>query len=169
MATNQAYLFLIFTIIGAIIGLLFDFFRILRKSFRTIDFITYVEDILFWIITGILLIYSICVFCNGEIRLFIILGISIGIILYMLILSHTIIKISVNIIKFIKKILTKILNILIFPFKIIYKVLRNIFKKPISFIIINIRHIFTKYKNNMKNKVKNTKEKKDFKQKRRII
>lgn len=53
MIGNQANLFLIFTINGVIIGLLFDFFRILRKSFNTKDFVTYIEDILFWILTRI--------------------------------------------------------------------------------------------------------------------
>lgn len=51
MINNQANLFLIFTINGVIIGLLFDFFRILRRSFNTKDFVTYIEDILFWLLT----------------------------------------------------------------------------------------------------------------------
>ena len=53
MISNQANLFLIFTINGVIIGLLFDFFRILRRSFKTKDIITYIEDIIFWILTRI--------------------------------------------------------------------------------------------------------------------
>ena len=162
MAINQAYLFLIFTLVGVIISLIFDFFRILRKSFKTSDFITYIEDILFWVITGIILIYSICTYCNGEIRLFMVLGISIGIILYMLILSNIIIKISVNVLNFIKKILSIIINILIYPFNIIFKLLKNILRKPFKFIIINVRLFFTKIKNNMQNKSKNIREKKDF-------
>lgn len=47
---NQAYLFLIFILNGLLIGILFDFFRILRKSFKTPDFITYIQDICFWIL-----------------------------------------------------------------------------------------------------------------------
>ena len=35
MVANQANLFLIFTINGILIGLLFDIFRILRKKFKT--------------------------------------------------------------------------------------------------------------------------------------
>ena len=59
MIANQAYLFLIFTINGIVIGILFDIFRILRKSFKTSDTITYIEDILFWILTGLILLYSV--------------------------------------------------------------------------------------------------------------
>lgn len=62
MINNQAQLFLIFTINGIIIGLLFDFFRILRKSFNTVDIVTYIEDILFWILTRFyIFIFYICV------------------------------------------------------------------------------------------------------------
>ena len=42
MAENQAYLFLIFTIDGFLIGLIFDFFRILRKEFKTSNIVTYI-------------------------------------------------------------------------------------------------------------------------------
>jgi len=103
LITNQAYLFLIFTLNGFIIGLFFDFFRILRKSFKTINLITYIEDIIFWILTGFLILYSIFKFNNGEIRFFMFLGIAIGILLYMLIISNKVIKISLYLINYIKK------------------------------------------------------------------
>lgn len=111
MVTNQSYLFLIFTLNGIIIGLLFDFFRILRKSFKTPNFITYIEDILFWVLTGILVLYSIITFNNGEIRLYIFLGIIIGIALYILFLSNFIIKSNVFIIKTLKNIIKNIISI----------------------------------------------------------
>ena len=44
---NQAFTFIIFILNGFIIGILFDIFRILRKSFKTPDSITYIEDIIF--------------------------------------------------------------------------------------------------------------------------
>ena len=75
MVTNQIYLFLIFIVNGILIGLLFDFFRISRKVFKTSDKVTYVEDVLFWILTGFIVLYSIFVFNNGELRLFMFLGI----------------------------------------------------------------------------------------------
>jgi len=63
---NQAYTFIIFIINGIINGILFDCFRIARKSFKTSDVITYVEDILFWIIAGIITLYFIFVFNNRR-------------------------------------------------------------------------------------------------------
>ncbi|MBO4293399.1 MAG: spore cortex biosynthesis protein YabQ [Clostridia bacterium] len=141
MITNQAFLFLIFIVNGLIIGFLFDFFRILRKSFKTRDFITYIQDITFWILTGFIVLYSIFVFNNGEIRFFIFLGIALGIILYMTIFSDSIIKVSVFVIQFIKNFIAKILHIIRIPISFIIKFLKKIFNKPVSFITLNIKNI----------------------------
>ena len=132
MITNQAYLFLIFILNGLIIGFLFDFFRILRKTIKTTDFVTYIQDFIFWILTGIIILYFIFTFNNGEIRLFLFLGILTGVLIYMLLFSNFIIKINVKIINFAKKILE-------IPIKLIIKIIRKIFFKPIAFFIINIK------------------------------
>lgn len=158
MVTNQAYLFLIFIANGIAIGLLFDFFRIMRKSFKTSDLITYIEDILFWVLTGIIILYSIFVFNNGEIRLFMFLAVCIGVLIYMLLFSSYIIKINVIIINFLKKILLKVFKILSFPFKYIYQLAKKLFLKPISFIIINIRKNSTNLLNNIIKFPKSTKK-----------
>lgn len=158
MITNQAYLFFIFIINGIIIGLLFDFFRILRKSFKTPDIITYIEDLLFWILTGFIVLYSIFTFNNGEIRLYMILAIILGAIIYLLVASSYIIKINVTILNFIKKILKKIFNILLMPFKFLHKIINKIFIKPSTFLIINIRKFSTKLFNNFHNNSKKLKK-----------
>lgn len=103
MVINQAYIFLIFVLNGLLIGFLFDIFRILRLSFKTKDFITYIEDIVFWILTGGIILYSIFVFSNGEIRFYMFLGLILGIILYMTLFTTYIINGCVTIIKIIKK------------------------------------------------------------------
>lgn len=141
---NQAYLFLIFSLNGCIIGILFDLFRILRKSFKTSDVITYLEDILFWILTGVSILYTIFVFNNGEIRLYMFLGIMIGVTLYILLLSKYIVEISVKVIEIIKKIIKYITKIISYPLIAIYKILRKVFIKPISFVFINIRKNLTR-------------------------
>jgi len=153
MAINQAYLFLIFTINGVLIGFLFDIFRVLRKSFNTNDLITYIEDIIFWILSGVIILYSMCKFCDGELRGYTIIGISVGLITYILLISTYVVKIFVFIINILKIILKKILMVLIYPFKIILK--------PISLICINIRQGFLKSTNKIyKNETKNEKCKK---------
>ena len=144
MINTQVYLFLIFIINGFIIGLLFDFFRILRKAIKTSDFITYIEDTLFWILTGFIILYSIFTYNNGEIRLFMFLAILIGILVYILFVSKYILRISLAIINFIKKIFRTIFHIIKIPLTILAKFIKKLFLNPISFIIINIRKFFTK-------------------------
>lgn len=148
---NQAYNFIIFILNGFAIGVIFDAFRILRKSFKTSDFITCIEDISFWILSGLLTIFSITFFNYGEIRLYIFIAIIIGIIVYMLTISKYFIKFNVIIITFLK----------------------NIILKPITFIYIKIKKILSKFvksidktKENIKKHKKNNKnaiQKKDFK------
>lgn len=150
---SQAYLFLIFVINGVLIGLLFDFFRILRKSFKTPDFITYIEDIVFWFLTGLIILYSIFTYNNGELRGYIFIAIFIGIVIYMLALSKYIIKINVKIINLIKLITSKIINILLFPLKIILNLLKKVFLKPIRFIYINIHKNMTNILKNIQIKI----------------
>lgn len=135
MAQNQAYLFLVFSLTGIAIGILFDFFRILRRSIKTSNLVTYIQDILFWILTGIIVLYSIWYFNNGELRIFVFLGLIIGILIYMTTLSSIIVKIFT-------KILVFGINILKVPFKIIYSL--------ISKIITGIVVLFNKFTKKLK-------------------
>lgn len=139
MISNQAILFFIFIIIGIIIGLLFDFFRILRKTFETNDIVTYIEDFIFWILTGAIILYSIFTFNNGEIRLFMFLGIIIGLTIYILCLSNHVIKINVLIFTFFKNTISRILHIILIPFTFLVKGFKKIFFRPITFCIFNLK------------------------------
>lgn len=132
---NEIYIFAIFILNGALIGILFDIFRILRKSFKTPDILTNIEDIFFILISGFIILYTIFRLNNGQIRIYMLIALILGITLYITFISKYFIKLNVNIIKFIKLILKKILNILFFPFKYIIKATM----KPISFIFINIQ------------------------------
>ena len=121
MAQNQAYLFLVFSLTGVAIGVLFDFFRILRRTIKTSNILTYIEDILFWILTGLLVLYNIWYFNNGEIRIYMFFGIIIGVLIYMSTLS----------------------NILIKTFSTILQTIIKIFKVPIKAILAFFRRIIT--------------------------
>ena len=132
MAQNQAYLFIVFSLTGVIIGLLFDFFRILRRSFKTSNIITYFEDVLFWILTGVLILYNIWYFNNGEIRIYMFLGIIMGVLIYMLTLSNIIISL-------LSKILISIVKVLELPFKTLFSIFHKFFT-----VIMKIFNVFSK-------------------------
>lgn len=131
-------LFLLFALDGIIIGILFDFFRILRRSFSTGNILTALEDIIFWFLVGIIILYSIFIYNNGVIRGYMFLGILCGATLYMITLSKVFIKINVCILKFIKKIINIFIKIISFPLMLLISFLKNVIFKPISFIFVNI-------------------------------
>lgn len=156
----QLYSMLIFIISGIFIGIFFDIFRILRKSFHTPDIITYIEDALFWIVTGLFLIFVIFNFTNGEIRIYNIIGLILGSILYMIFISKFFIKINVKIISIIKKVVISMVKILIIPINFLAKILQKIFK-PFTFFVINTKNVLLNFKKR-KNKKKKYIQKEGF-------
>lgn len=140
---TQLYSLFIFIISGIIIGIFFDIFRILRRSFKTPDFITYIEDIIFWILTGVFFLFILFTFQNGQIRSYNIVGLIIGITAYLLTISKYFIKLNVILVKFFK-------NIIIYPLKLFFK--------PISFVVINIRKNITKFDKKIKESPKKLKQ-----------
>lgn len=143
MAQNQAYLFLVFSFTGVIIGILFDTFRILRRTIKTANFITYVEDVLFWILTGLLILYNIWYFNNGEIRIYMFLAITLGILIYMSTLSNIIINIF-----------SKLLQIIIKALELPFKTIISIFRKIIAIVSTNFKKMpenFQQKKGNFEN------------------
>ena len=143
MAQNQAYLFLVFSLTGVAIGVLFDFFRILRRTIKTSNIITYIEDVLFWILTGLLILYNIWYFNNGEIRIYIFLGIIMGVLIYMSTLSNILIKIF-------SKILQVIIKVIELPIKTIITFFSKIFTTIYTFST-KITKKFTNKEGNFEN------------------
>lgn len=149
---EQLFCLIAFTATGIVIGVLFDIFRILRRSFKTADWLTTLQDILFWILAGFVILFSIFKFNNGEIRSYIFVGISLGVLIYMLTLSKYIVRCSVIIIKFIKKIIS-------YPVNLIIKITNFLIIRPIKFLVKKISTFFKKKFHNttniMKKKSKN--------------
>lgn len=158
MAIDQANLFLIFSLNGIFIGLLFDFFRILRKSFKTINIITYIEDILFWVLTGFSIIYCMYNFSGGSLRLFMFLGLGFGMALYMLLFSKIIIKTVVFLITTVKGFVIRIIKIIIAPLKFIYNIIDKMIFRPIYILGIKTNSFMTKKYKKMDLKLKKAKK-----------
>ena len=136
MTNNQLYLFLIYVISGIAIGIIFDLFRVLRKSIKTSNLITYIEDTIFWIIVGSFLIWEIFTVSYGELRSYIFIGLILGIILYLVTISKYFIRFNVKILNLIKRIIKKI--ILIFS-QILSSILNQEKQKKINKINVKRR------------------------------
>lgn len=127
--TNQFKILIAFFTDGILIGVLFDLFRATRKCYKTPNILIYIEDTLFWILAGLLTLLVICTFTDGQIRLYMILVLILGAILYFITLSKYILLINtklINTIKYIFKIST-------LPFIKIHQMLKKLWKFKIFF------------------------------------
>ena len=87
MVAEQVYIFLETILVGAIMGVVFDFFRALRRNGNTRNIIVYIQDIIFWIIVAIIIITSSFILNAGELRGYMLIGYVLGAFLYLLALS----------------------------------------------------------------------------------
>lgn len=93
MIENQVVVFLWTIIIGMALGLIFDFFRILRRKGNTKDILVYIQDVFFWLIVTVVVIVSTFLINDGELRGYMVLGYILGGIFYMMLFSKLIRKI----------------------------------------------------------------------------
>lgn len=138
---EQLQTFFVFTISGIVIGIIFDIFRIIRKSFKISDLHTNIEDVIFGIILSILLIYLFFIYHSGPIRFYMIIALSMGFLIYWFSVSKYFIKINVAIIAFVKALFYKVLHFILLPFKYIFNFLKKAFNKPFMLFIINVKRI----------------------------
>lgn len=129
MVEYELRLFAIYFLTGIAISILFDFFRSIRKTTKNTNISTYIEDILFWIISFTIILIVMFKFNNLQIRGYLIIAFLLGGVSYYITISTFIIKINV-----------KILNILKRVVKFINKLFLKLIGRPILFIFINCKN-----------------------------
>lgn len=87
MLVDQVYIFFSSVIIGAVMGVVFDFFRALRRKGNTKNILVYIQDSIFWFIIAIMIIVSSFIINSGELRGYMLIGYILGAILYMVLIS----------------------------------------------------------------------------------
>lgn len=133
--SNQAYIFLSCVLGGMIIAFIYDIFRIRRKAVKASNIIVYLEDLIYWILVALVLFGVVYLSNEGEIRGYLLIGVILGIIIYIFLLSKIIMAIFMFIIGIIYRFAMIVFNILFFPIKILYK----IFRVPLMFIFNILR------------------------------
>ena len=126
LSYTQGQIFILFFLLGIVIGSIYDIFRVIRKNFKTSDFVTQIEDIIFLIISGILILCFILKFCIGEIRFYVFIAIFLGILLYFLTISKAYVIILNIVVKFCKKILSFFVNLIKIPYIFIKKYIKKL-------------------------------------------
>lgn len=145
LISSQAHIFFISIFSGILMGIGYDIIRIIRRLFPHNRIFIGIEDILFFLISSILIFIKIFKANYGTIRGFILLGILLGVLLYYLTISNLIINTSIKIINkgtyVFKTYLITPIKIATKPIRFLLKKLIFILKKIRKWLIIRIREI----------------------------
>jgi spore cortex biosynthesis protein YabQ len=116
---------------GVITGMLFDLYRVFRGFENPNRIVTFIEDTLFWILTGIIVFIFLLSTNHAYMREYVYITIATGILLYMMFLSKIFIKIQYNVLKTLAKLIRVTLNFLFYPVNILYYKLKRKNKQKI--------------------------------------
>lgn len=133
--STQALIFIQSVAGGIIIAFIYDLFRIKRKAVRSRTISIYIEDFLFWILVALVMFGVVYRSNDGEVRGYIFLGTFIGLVLYMLLLSRVVMKVSLKIIEIAVKVFKILWRVVSYPFRILYRILRV----PLGFLLRGLR------------------------------
>ena len=123
--------FLDFLLIGVLISFIFDFFRAFRRVRKVSFIVVAVQDIIYFLIITVILIFSIIFLLNTSIRLYIFLAVLSGILIYATFFSKHIIKFYMKIFKMTRRIFVFLAMPLKLTVQILIKIY-NFFKKYIK-------------------------------------
>jgi len=167
---SQEIIFLTSVLGGVLLGLLWDFYRLLRHYIPLGKVGTALGDIVYWIISlyvGLSIIINIS---WGNVRLFILIGFLIGALVYFYIFSSIILNLCITLINFVIQAIIKIYGVIIFPIKFIIKRLKFFlipYKMKVDTKIQNkkkeIKFYIYKHKQNVEVKKKQKLKKKKIK------
>ncbi len=86
-------------VLGAGLGLLYDFFRIVRMMINPRNIAIFIQDVIYFIISGLITFLFVLGFNRGEARFYILAGEGIGWIIYHITLGEVIYKCSGRVVK----------------------------------------------------------------------
>ena len=132
--TEQGIVFLFSCVVGVLLGAFYDVFRILRVAFKPKWVVVFFQDIIFCVVSSLVIILSIYYTNSGQVRLFGLTGCFLGFVLYHLTIGKFIMFISTKIIEFIRRLLRVIYNLTVRPLKIAVLFILNFIKKQAGFM-----------------------------------
>ena len=130
---------------GMISGVIYDLFRIFRRSFKHRNIFVQLEDLLYWFIILLILFYSLLKINYLELRMFDLVGFCLGMLLYFQSISRIFVPVMVKLMIFIKKCINFFIKILSIPIKLVVKLIMY----PVEFIKKILKKIFARIKCNL--------------------
>ena len=112
---SQIQIFWYACILGIIMGIIYDVFRIIRLLVSWKDWQVFIQDIVYFFIVGISTFLFALAYNKGDVRAYLIVGEIIGWIIYYITIGEIVYRFSEAIAKFIKKILMKFTKLICKP------------------------------------------------------
>ena len=139
--SSQAWLFLSTVVVGMAIGLFYDIFRITRKVAPHTALAVHFEDAVFWMLATGGMFYFMLHRNYGEIRPFALVGATCGVALYFATISRPVLKVSVTVINFVKRVIAAAVRIILFPLRFLFNLIAPPAKKFLSKRRKNLRSV----------------------------
>lgn len=136
---NQLVIFGWAILFGFVLCFFYDILRAIRRVIPHHKTAVGIEDLVFWLISGFGIFYYIFYSNNGAIRAFIFIGIIIGGVLYLMILSSWILCFMTKIFGFIFAGFIKPFLLLLKQFKKLFKFIHKGLKKSKKWLIIRTK------------------------------
>lgn len=115
----QAKLVFYSILAGVLTGIIFDFYRTFRGFENIHKLLIIIEDILFWILSGILIFIFLLYTNQAVIGLYVYLWMALGIYLYMKFISKIFTNVQYKLISNISKVIRILINIVVYPIKLV--------------------------------------------------
>jgi spore cortex biosynthesis protein YabQ len=97
--TGQIETFLITVATGMLLGLIFDFYRIIRGVFKPRWVLTSIADLAYWLLATVIVFTALLVGNWGEVRLYVFIGLFAGVLLYYRLISRHAIRLLIGIMR----------------------------------------------------------------------
>lgn len=148
--SGETTVFLVFVAMGMLFSIIFDIFRAIRKVKKVTNKVICVQDIIYFLIIGTILLLLIVTYMNTELRVYLVLAIFLGVIIYISTVGNMVMNGIVKLLKF----GNKIIEFLLLPIALFI----NVFDKQIVILkkyvikcckkikyMINLNHIKKKF------------------------
>lgn len=127
---------------GLIAGMIYDVYRVFRYYSKPKKILSFIEDLIFWLLISIVFFFTLIKTTEGVIRGFLFFGFLLGLGIYFKLISKYIFIIIKGIIRLILDLINEILKVITFP----YKKLKNFTKKRVSKVVLLLKQWFSDMK-----------------------
>ncbi len=97
---DQMHTFLLSLVLGVVICIFYDLFRAMHLTIIKGFFEVLVTDLVFWLVFSVITYFFLLLRCSGFVRFYVLIGITVGFLLFRITFSKYILRIFIIVVKF---------------------------------------------------------------------